>query len=52
MGRRMVNSYHVTLNDTTQLLQLGVATGTKIGLTLKGHDPPDCNMLVLQQGKS
>ena len=33
MGRRMVNSYHVTLNVTTLSPQLGVAIGTKNGLT-------------------
>ena len=33
MGGRMINSYHVTLNDMTQSPQLGVAIGTKIGLT-------------------
>ena len=33
MGGRMVNSLHVTLNDMTILPQLGVAIGTKIGLT-------------------
>ena len=28
----MIHSQHVTLNDMTQLQQLLVATGTKIGL--------------------
>ena len=32
MGMRVINSQHVTLTDTTQYLQLGVAIGTKIGL--------------------
>ena len=32
MGGKVINSQHVTLNDTTQSLELGVAIGTKIGL--------------------
>ena len=32
MGRRVINSQDVTLNDMTQSLQLEVATGMKIGL--------------------
>ena len=32
---RIVNMQHVTLDDTTQVPQLGVATGTKVALPKK-----------------
>ena len=35
MGRRVINSSHVTLNDTTQSPQLRVAIGTKLALPEK-----------------
>ena len=35
MDRRIVNSEHVTLNDPTQFLELGVAIGKKMALPKK-----------------
>ena len=45
----MINSQHVTLNDTTQMVELCMSIVTKIDLVQKSHDLMDCNSLFLNK---